>query len=115
VAHASEPEEITLAYAGEIVDILQLKSREQMDRLDEQHLWTPPLIDMRFNYKPKNPLYLLTVRAYRLERPVTIHNTPEYAGCKSWVPLEKAIEFTASPVLDDAVFEKSRQRVLNAL
>jgi len=111
VARTDEPEDITLSYAGEIVDILQLRSREQMDRLEAEHIWAPPLLDMRFNYKPKNPLYLLTVRAYRLASPVTIRNTPDYAGCKSWVPLEKAIEFEASPVMDDAAFAARRDRI----
>jgi len=115
VAHAAEPDEIELAYAGEIVDIVQVQSREKMDRLDAEHIWTPPLIDMRFNYRPKNPLYLLTVRAYKLAKPVTIRNTPEYAGCKSWVPLEKPVEFEASPVLDDSTFEARRGKILSQL
>ena len=37
----------------------------QMDALDGEHIWTAPLIDMRFNYRPQNPLYLLLVRAFR--------------------------------------------------
>ena len=50
------------------------------------------MIDYRFNYKPENPLYLLLVRAYRLHEPVVIENTPAYAGCKSWVPLDQAVQ-----------------------
>jgi len=115
ISHTAEPEQIELAYSGQIVDIVQVKSREQIDRLDEEHIWTPPLIDMRFNYKPKNPLYLLTVRAYKLAAPVTIQNTPDYAGCKSWVPLEKPIEFSATPAIDDATFEARRGKILSVL
>jgi len=55
-----------------------------MNAIETEHIWTSPLIDMRFNYKPQNPLYLLLVRTYRLAKPVTVDNTPEYAGCKSW-------------------------------
>ncbi len=115
VMHAAEPEQIQIAYAGQIVDIVQVQSREKMDRLDAEHIWTPPLIDMRFNYKPKNPLYLLTARAYKLALPVTIRNTPDYAGCKSWVPLEKPIEFSATPAIDDATFEARRSKILGIL
>ena len=70
-----------------------------MDALDAEHIWTTPLIDMRFNYKPQNPLYLLLVRAYSLAKPVTVANTPAYAGCKSWVPLDEAIDVSAVAAL----------------
>jgi hypothetical protein len=109
----AEPGEIPISTAGVVTDILQLQSRQQMDRLDDQHIWTAPLIDMRFNYRPENPLYLLLVRAYRLSAPVTIANTPAYAGCKSWVPLDQAIDVSAAtPTLDDDPFESRRAHVL---
>src|SRR4051794_37265560 len=90
-ARSAEPDQIVLSSAGEVTDILQIKSRAQMDALDAEHVWAPPLIDMRFNYKPDNPLYLLLVRTYRLPQSTTVENTPAYAGCKSWVPLERPI------------------------
>src|SRR6185369_954412 len=66
---SEEPGEAVLSAAGVVTDIIQLKSRQQMDALDDEHIWTPPLIDMRFSYKPENPLYLLLVRAHRLHQP----------------------------------------------
>jgi len=113
---SSEPQQIRLSAAGEVTDIVQLKARSQMDALDAEHVWTAPLIDMRFNYKPQNPLYLLLIRAYRLHAPVTIANTPAYAGCKSWVPLELPIETgDALPVLDDVKFELRRKSIVDRL
>src|SRR5215213_3020847 len=73
---SAEPERIALSSAAEVTDIIPLKSRAQMDALDAEHVWAPPLIDMRFNYKPENPLYLLLVRAYRLPQTTTVENTP---------------------------------------
>ena len=109
----AEPRHVRLSAAGVVTDILQLQSRAQMDALDAEHLWAPPLIDMRFNYRPDNPLYLLLVRAYRLGEPVTVENTPAYAGCKSWVPLEEAVETRgARPVMDDAAYEQRRGQIL---
>ena len=107
-----EPAQILLSSAATVTDIMRLRGRAQMDRLDKQHIWTPPLIDMRFNYRPQNPLYLLVVRAYSLREPVTIANTPGYAGCKSWVPLAVALQCgDAKAVLDDAAFEARRNRI----
>src|SRR5215207_3926636 len=71
---SAEPSQIRISAAGEVTDIVQLKSRAQMDALDAEHVWTAPLIDMRFNYKPQNPLYVMLVRAYRLPQPVTVEN-----------------------------------------
>ena len=109
----AEPGELTLSSAGVVTDIIQLQSRPQMDRLDDQHIWTGPLIDMRFNYRAENPLYLLVVRAYRLQAPLKIANTPAYAGCKSWVPLDQPVDVrNATPVLVDEQFESRRSLVL---
>jgi hypothetical protein len=104
--HSAEPAKITLSLAAEVTEIIRLQDRRQMDALDAEHIWTPALIDMRYNYRPENPLYLLLVRAYRLPRPVTVDNTPAYAGCKSWVPMQQAISTTgAVAALDDASYE----------
>jgi hypothetical protein len=112
--HSEEPAQVKISAAGVVTDILQLQSRPQMDALDDQHVWTAPLIDMRFNYRPENPLYLLLVRAYRLLNPATIKNTPAYAGCKSWVPLLERISTEgATPVLDHATFNAKRQFILD--
>src|SRR5688572_17725990 len=112
VSLKEEPAEITLSSAATVTDILRLRDRAQMDPLNGQHIWTPPLIDMRFSYRPQNPLYLLLLRVYRLSNPITIQNTPQYAGCKSWVPLEAPLSTTtARPVIDDSEFESRRGQI----
>ena len=116
VALNEEPAEIVLSSAGAVTDIVRLRDRAQMDRLDQEHIWTSPLIDMRFNYRPQNPLYLLVLRVYQLAEPITIQNTPEYAGCKSWVPLTQQIEtLGAAAVLDKADFERRRASIKKIL
>ena len=114
--HATEPATITIDLAAEVIDILQLKDRKQIDALDAEHIWTPPLIDMRFNYRPQNPLYLLVVRAYRLQHATTIDNTTAYAGCKSWVPLRESIDVrNTTPAIEDEAFESRRDSIRRAL
>ena len=113
---SAEPDRITHSLAATVTDIIQLQSRSQMDALDSEHIWTPPLIDMRFNYRPENPLYLLLLRTYRLPAPTTIDNTPAYAGCKSWVPLDVEIDVAnATPALSDDAISKIVERVGKAL
>jgi hypothetical protein len=108
----AEPEQIIINSAAEVTDIIRLSHRAQMDAIEAEHIWASPLIDMRFNYRPKNPLYLLIVRAYVLAKPVTIQNTPDYAGCKSWVPLGQSIDCReAAAMIDEAEFMERRERV----
>src|SRR3954471_9116291 len=111
-----EPAEIVLSSAATVSDVIRLRDRAQMDRLENEHIWTSPLIDMRFNYRPQNPLYLLILRAYRLAAPITIQNTQEYAGCKSWVPLSEQIETAgAQAVVDADQFEARRSAIKKLL
>jgi hypothetical protein len=115
-AVSGEPESVRITSAGVVTDILKVNSREQIDRLDDQHIWTQSLIDMRFNYKPQNPLYLVLVRAYRLHEPVVLANTPAFAGCKSWVPLPQPIEVgNATAVLDDVKFEHHKKLIMEQI
>jgi hypothetical protein len=108
----AEPGEILISSAARVTDIIHLQSRQQMDAIDDQHIWSPPLIDMRFSYRPENPLYLLIVRAYCLAEPVKIVNTPAYAGCKSWVPLNATVATRNSvPTLNDAAFDLRRAQI----
>jgi len=115
-AMSAEPSEIRISAAGVVSHIVQLRSRAQMDAIDAEHVWAPPLIDMRFGYKPQNPLYLMLVRAYRLARPVTVANTPAYAGCKSWVPLDEPVDTSgATPVISDVQFADKQRKIVEAI
>lgn len=115
-ALGTEPSHVTIGVMAQVSDVLRVLDRAKMDALDAHHIWTPPLVDMRFAYRPENPLYLLIVRAYRLNKPVTIENTPEYGGCKSWVPLREAIDVSgATPALDDARFAEERDAIRQRL
>jgi hypothetical protein len=115
---ASEPSEIPFRGLGDAAKIWQVPSRAAFDQLDDLHCWTPQQIDMRFDYKPERPLYLMAVRASRLAAPKTVPNDAQYAGCKSWVPLRPADEVDdagARPVLDDATFEAIIARIDHAM
>jgi len=112
----AEPRDVRLGAAGVVTDIVRVGSRTEIDAVDHEHVWAAPLIDMRFNYRPDNPLYVLIVRVFRLREAATVENTPAYAGCKSWVPLEGAISTGgATPVLDDTTFQTRRQVILARL
>lgn len=113
---SSEPAQITISAAATVSDILRVDHRSQLDALSAEHIWLPALIDIRWNYRPENPFYLLLLRVYKLAKPATIPNSLVYAGCKSWVPLEEKIDTRAcAPVLSDEQYSLRRQVVLREL
>lgn len=114
----AEPAMLPIKGYAEAARIWQVPSRAAFDALDDLHCWTHEQIDMRFNYKPDRPIYLLALRAYQLPGARTIANNPRYAGCRSWVDLnaEDAIdESGATPAMDDAAFGAIVERVTRAM
>jgi hypothetical protein len=113
---SAEPARVTIASVACVTDIVPVGSRTQIDMLDDQHLWSEALIDMRFNYRPEHPLYVLLLRVWNLAEPVTIENTLEYAGCKSWVKLNAPIHCgEMHPALDDDGYAAQRGKILDVL
>ena len=119
-AESSAPSEIppgiipieTLA-AVKLID--RVESLEKLSALDRFHVWTSETVEKRFYYR-KAGLWVLGVRIYRLSEPVPIEITPEHAGCKTWVPLDRAIEKnTLTPVLSDSAFRAEIAAIRTAL
>lgn len=113
---AAEPEAIVFKGVGEVGpgQIWVVPSRAAFDQLEDLHPWAPPQVDMRFDYKPDRPLYLMAVRVFRLAEPKIIPNRPNFAGCRSWVPLsgeDRIDPAGATPVLSEAAFEAICQRI----
>jgi hypothetical protein len=109
---ASEPALVEIRGYGEVVSILKVPGRAQMDALTDLHVWDAPLIDMRFAYRPEKPLYVVVVRAMALPRLVSVANTLAYAGCKSWVPLEQEMDVTgATPAMATEKLQEVAERV----
>ena len=97
----------------QVVDIIKTADPAKLRALEPVTCWTQALFDMRINYKPEKPNFVVTVRAYKLPQPVDVPYHAEYAGCHSWVPMKQELSFAGgTPVLSDAEFESKRQSVL---
>ncbi len=108
----SEPTKIQIASYADVTDIVRIEDARQINAIDKYHIWTPGLIQMRLEYRPENPLYLLLVRTFNLAQPVTIDNHPAYAGCRSWVGLRQTINVKdASPAIDPATHQVYRDEI----
>jgi len=113
---AKESGKLTIAGYGRVVDIVKTSDPSKLRALEPVTVWTQALFDMRINYKPEKPNYVVTVRAYKLPQPIAIPYHADYAGCHSWVPMKAELSFAgAVPVLDDAEFERRRQEILKTV
>ncbi len=115
-AAADFSHEITFSVYCELVETIEISERRQVSALGAFHIWSEDFPVKRFNWKPRHPLKLMIVRAYRLETPVTIPVDASYAGCKSWVELAEAIDLSSlTPALSDSEFVARSTEIHNAL
>ena len=91
-----------VAFCGELQDPMQLVG------LERYHIWTPSFFEERMKYRPKDPTLVVVLRAYLLPKVISHSVRPEYAGCRSWVPLSEEIPVEgAVPVVDNATFRQA--------
>ncbi len=111
-ARGDGPSRVTTA--ASVQRVWKVPSRAAFDQLEDLHPWAKPQVDMRFDYKPDRPLWLLALRASRLAEPQAVPMDERYAGCRSWVPLKPehhVDDAGAVPAMDDAAFERVLRRV----
>jgi hypothetical protein len=92
----------------EITDVSALK------KLEKYHIWNESYVNARMAYNPKKPMSVILVRTFVLDDPLTIENRPEWAGCRSWVPVELP-SATGRPAVDDDTFSRISSEVREAL
>lgn len=108
---------VSFQYLAEVTDILLAPPRlEAMLPLEAEHIWTPAYLEMRYQYRPERPLFLLLLRLYRLGVEREIPEITRYAGCRSWVELEEEIAIEdAVPVEPEASWRPARNSLLKKL
>lgn len=99
------PETIRIGSWAEITDILPVSEEPIVKALLPFHIWNEQFISDRLKWKPRQPLYILLLRTYKLAQVQTILYRSEYGGCKSWIDLAEQIAIDdAVPVLNDAAY-----------
>ena len=108
--------EITFSVYCELTETVEISDSRQLEALEKFHIWSKEFPVKRFNWKPRHPLKLMIIRAYRLPKPVTVPVDTSYAGCKSWVELAEHVELSGlTPVLSDSEFADTSAEILNAV
>lgn len=100
-----DPKTICIGTWAEITDILPVSDEPIVKALLPFHVWNEQFISDRLKWKPRQPLYVLLLRTYRLAQAQVIPYRSEYGGCKSWIDLAEPIAIEdAVPVLNDAAY-----------
>ncbi|MBH8561584.1 DUF1802 family protein [Nostoc sp. CENA67] len=99
------PETIPIGSVAQITDILPISDESIVNALLPYHIWNEYFISDRLKWKPRQPLYILLLRTYKLPQQREIPYRQEYGGCKSWIDLAQPIGLQgAKPVLSDSVY-----------
>lgn len=97
--------QVTFEYAAHATHIYQVTDIKPLMALQNETILTPEYIDQTWQCQPSKPAYLLCLRVYKRQTPLTIADKPEYGGCKSWIDLDQAYPTELStPVLDDTTY-----------
>src|SRR3954465_5525255 len=107
----STDEALILRAGAKVVAAVEVHLPEALDKIASLHIWTAESVRAdRLDFRPKHRLTVLVVQASPLVEPVRLARTPEYAGCKSWVPLP-VDPVWGDPVHDDQMLQQIADRV----
>jgi hypothetical protein len=110
------PETVRIGSWAEITDILLVSDESSVATLLPYHIWNEQFVSDRLRWKPRQSLFILLLRTYRLPQPQLIPYRPEYGGCRSWIDLAEPINIEgALPVLDDTVYTQQVTQIRNLL
>ena len=115
-AAADSTDEALVVRAGaKVVAAVEVNRPDALDEIAPLHIWTAESVRAdRLDFRPKHRLTVLVVQASPLVEPVRLARAPEYAGCKSWVPLPVDPAW-ADPVHGDRALQEIAERVRSSV
>ena len=81
-------EPITIAGWADVTDVATITEAEHLEAIASKLIWTDEYASSRLKWKKRDPLWVLVLRAHRLDEPITVPWAEGYGGCTSWVDLD---------------------------
>lgn len=101
------PETVRIGSFAQITDIFMVSEKDVVEALLPYHIWNERFAAERFGWKPRFPLYVLLLRAFKLAEEHTVAYRSQYGGCKSWIDLAAPISLEGMlPVLSDVEYAR---------
>lgn len=99
------PDFVDIRYRTHVERTVEIRSLASALALRGQHIWTDETIENRFEWGGERKIFALLLRVFRLPEAVRFPVISEYAGCRSWIELERDLpEAGLEPVLSDNAF-----------
>ncbi len=105
------PDRVRIRAWAEIAAQYTITDPRTVDALSPFYVWTPDYAEKRLEWKRRHPLHVLLLRTYRIPRPVTVKVKDEYAGCRSFLELQRELPFEGTPVLSDEEFGRAAEEI----
>jgi len=105
----------TLSCYAQVLHVKEITDRSVLKLLEKYHTWNESYVNARMDYNPKKPMSVILLRAFNLDIPIQVEIKQEWAGCKSWIPLEMNVTGRAEPALSNSQFEKAAAEVREVL
>ncbi|KAK9820331.1 hypothetical protein WJX72_009055 [[Myrmecia] bisecta] len=119
---ASDPKQLSTLHLDTVAEVTgawTTTDPAMLERLSGFHVWAPAFLDTRLRWRPKQPVTILELRAWRLAAPLVTPPQDKYWGCFSWVTLDDRLApgawEQASPALDDEAFAAKQRQLRRAL
>ncbi len=105
LAAPRDPARVRIDTWAELTDQFVVSEPWQVEAVMQHYCWSLQYAEERLRWKPRHPLLILAVRAYRLAEPRALELRPEYGGCKSWLTLAEDVPTVGpAPVLADSEY-----------
>ncbi|HEU5117018.1 MAG TPA: DUF1802 family protein [Isosphaeraceae bacterium] len=114
-AEPTEPGLVPIRALVTVDQVCRLSDFERVRELEPLHVWTEETVRKRFEYRTPG-LWVLGVRVWAWATARRIAERPEYAGCRSWVPLHEGLSTEGlAPVLHEERHGEAMSQLTRAL
>ncbi|HEY8217676.1 MAG TPA: DUF1802 family protein [Acidimicrobiia bacterium] len=103
----SSPDRLVVEGWADVAETTTITDRAVLDALESKVVWTQGYVESRFDWKHRQPLWVLALRAHRLIEPIEVPIRAEYVGCSSWVDVDELPDDPASVPSEPALTDES--------
>lgn len=102
-------------YFATVEQVIEIATEQHALTLAGLHVWSEATVRQRFHYKQPG-LYCLVIRMSKSAVVHEVADTPQIAGCRSWVDLPHALSTEGlQPVIEDAAHAAMVEQVRDRL
>jgi hypothetical protein len=116
LAEPRDPNRVRFDTFAELTDLIEVSDPAQVEALAPFYCFSTEYAEERLRWKPRHPLLVMAIRAYRLKQPIEVASRPDFGGCKSWVTLDEDVSpDNLVAAVDDATYAARIAAVREAL